>query len=135
MLASRRSTRKHHAAGDPHLVPGFQEMEQLVEVHTGRRAGMKGGHPPVTFSDNFHQLTQTDAVRIGEDKVDDVVSVDGDGVGQPRTGDPRAAWTLWQPQARSIEFRRTPYPVEETMAAIKACGLPLKSAQRLSRGV
>jgi len=56
-------------------------------------------------------------------------------VGQPRTGDPRAAWTLWQPQARSIEFRRTSYPVEETMAAIKACGLPLKSAQRLSRGV
>jgi diadenosine tetraphosphatase ApaH/serine/threonine PP2A family protein phosphatase len=56
-------------------------------------------------------------------------------VGQPRTGDPRAAWTLWQPQARSIEFRRTAYPVEETMAAIKACGLPLNSAQRLSRGV
>jgi len=56
-------------------------------------------------------------------------------VGQPRTGDPRAAWTLWQPQSRSIEFRRTPYPVEETMAAIKACGLPLKSARRLSRGV
>jgi diadenosine tetraphosphatase ApaH/serine/threonine PP2A family protein phosphatase len=56
-------------------------------------------------------------------------------VGQPRTGDPRAAWTLWQPQTRSIEFRRTPYPVHETMAAIKACGLPLKSAQRLSRGV
>ena len=49
----------------------------------------------------------------------------GDIVGygpQSRTGDPRAAWTLWQPQARSIEFRRTPYPVEETMAAIKACG-------------
>ena len=56
-------------------------------------------------------------------------------VGQPRTGDPRAAWTLWQPQARTIEFRRTVYPVHETMAAIKACGLPLKSAQRLSRGV
>lgn len=55
-------------------------------------------------------------------------------VGQPRTGDARAAWTLWQPQAQSIEFRRTPYPVHETIAAIKACGLPLKSAQRLSRG-
>ena len=39
-----------------------------------------------------------------------------------RTGDPRAAWMLWQPQARSIEFRRTPYPVEENMQAIKACG-------------
>jgi diadenosine tetraphosphatase ApaH/serine/threonine PP2A family protein phosphatase len=56
-------------------------------------------------------------------------------VGQPRTGDPRAAWTLWQPQARSIEFRRTPYPVDETMAAIKACGLPMKNAHRLSLGV
>ncbi|NQW99339.1 hypothetical protein HQ447_01680 [bacterium] len=56
-------------------------------------------------------------------------------VGQPRTGGPRAAWTLWQPQARAIEFRRTEYAVDETMAAIKACGLQMKSARRLSRGV
>lgn len=56
-------------------------------------------------------------------------------VGQPRTGDPRAGWTLWQPQAGSIEFRRTPYPVEKTMAAILACGLPKQNAHRLSRGV
>ena len=28
-------------------------------------------------------------------------------VGQPRTGDPRAAWTLWHPQAQSIEFLKS----------------------------
>lgn len=55
-------------------------------------------------------------------------------VGQPRTGDPRAAWTLWTPESRRIEFRRTPYPVDATMAAIKACGLPWHSAQRLLLG-
>jgi predicted phosphodiesterase len=56
-------------------------------------------------------------------------------VGQPRTGDPRAAWTLWKPHEKSIEFRRTAYPLHETMEAIKACGLPLRTAQRLAKGI
>lgn len=55
-------------------------------------------------------------------------------VGQPRTGDPRAAWTLWNPDARSIEFRRTDYPIHETIKAIQSYGLPPDSAERLAEG-
>jgi predicted phosphodiesterase len=55
-------------------------------------------------------------------------------VGQPRTGDPRAAWTLWNPSERTIDFKRTRYPIQETMDAIKACGLPSRTAMRLAKG-
>ena len=33
------------------------------------------------------------------------------------------------------DIENWPYPVHETIAEIKACGLPMKSALRLSRGV
>jgi diadenosine tetraphosphatase ApaH/serine/threonine PP2A family protein phosphatase len=55
-------------------------------------------------------------------------------VGQPRTADPRAGWTLWDSDARRFEFRRTAYPIEETARAIHQAGLPASSARRLSGG-
>lgn len=41
-------------------------------------------------------------------------------VGQPRDGDRRAAYLLLDPAARTVEFRRVEYPVEETTAALWA---------------
>src|SRR4051794_32218502 len=35
-------------------------------------------------------------------------------VGQPRDGDPRAAWLLLDLDARAADFRRTAYPIAET---------------------
>lgn len=54
-------------------------------------------------------------------------------VGQPRddAGDPRAAWATWEPETRTVEFRRTAYEIEGTAAAIREVGLPEESAQRL----
>jgi predicted phosphodiesterase len=55
-------------------------------------------------------------------------------VGQPRTGDPRAAWTLWHRDTHRFFFRRTAYPVHQTMQEIADRGLPRRSALRLSTG-
>jgi predicted phosphodiesterase len=52
-------------------------------------------------------------------------------VGQPRDGDSRASWAVWDPAAREVEFRRTGYPALEAARAILAAGLPLHSALRL----
>jgi len=56
-------------------------------------------------------------------------------VGQPRDGDPRAAWLLIDVEAGRAAFRRVPYPIEETQAAIRAQGLPEALASRLALGV
>src|SRR3972149_792883 len=56
------------------------------------------------------------------------------GVGQPRDGDPRAAYAVLDTEARRIEFRRAAYDIETTQAKIRAAGLPAYLAERLARG-
>ena len=56
-------------------------------------------------------------------------------VGQPRDGDPRAAWLLLDLDARRASFRRVEYDVERTQAEIRDAGLPDALAERLAHGV
>lgn len=55
-------------------------------------------------------------------------------VGQPRDGDPRAAYALYDPQARKIRFRRVEYDIEAAQAKIREAGLPERLAERLAVG-
>ena len=56
-------------------------------------------------------------------------------VGQPRDGDPRAAWLLLDTEARRGSFRRVEYPVAATQAEMRERGLPETLAARLEHGV
>jgi diadenosine tetraphosphatase ApaH/serine/threonine PP2A family protein phosphatase len=55
-------------------------------------------------------------------------------VGQPRDGDPRAAYALVDTKERRIELFRVKYPVEEAQAKVMKAGLPDVLAQRLAVG-
>jgi diadenosine tetraphosphatase ApaH/serine/threonine PP2A family protein phosphatase len=52
-------------------------------------------------------------------------------VGQPRDGDLRAGWAVWDSDTRVLEFRRTVYPALEAAHEIIAADLPVESALRL----
>jgi diadenosine tetraphosphatase ApaH/serine/threonine PP2A family protein phosphatase len=56
-------------------------------------------------------------------------------VGQPRDGDPRAAWLLLDLELRRAAFRRETYDVAATQAEILDAGLPESLALRLAEGV
>jgi diadenosine tetraphosphatase ApaH/serine/threonine PP2A family protein phosphatase len=56
-------------------------------------------------------------------------------VGQPRDGDPRAAWLLLDLDESKASFRRVEYPVEETQREIRDRGLPELLAARLEHGL
>ena len=56
-------------------------------------------------------------------------------VGQPRDGDPRAAFALLDTEAREVTLARTAYPVERAHDRILAAGLPKVLAQRLIVGL
>jgi diadenosine tetraphosphatase ApaH/serine/threonine PP2A family protein phosphatase len=56
-------------------------------------------------------------------------------VGQPRDGDPRAAWLLLDMDAETAAFRRVEYPVAETQREIRDRGLPELLAARLEHGL
>jgi diadenosine tetraphosphatase ApaH/serine/threonine PP2A family protein phosphatase len=55
-------------------------------------------------------------------------------VGQPRDGDPRAAWLLLDTAAWHATWRRTEYDIAGAQAAIRAAGLPDSLAERLGYG-
>ena len=56
-------------------------------------------------------------------------------VGQPRDGDPRAAWLELDQAAGTAVYHRVPYDIERTQAEIVAAGLPAPLAQRLAHGL
>jgi diadenosine tetraphosphatase ApaH/serine/threonine PP2A family protein phosphatase len=56
------------------------------------------------------------------------------GVGQPRDGDPRAAWLLLDTEGWTAEWRRVEYPIDEAAEAITKAGLPQVLAERLYSG-
>lgn len=55
-------------------------------------------------------------------------------VGQPRDGDPRAAWMLLDLERRFAAFRRVQYPIEQTQRELRERGLPRSLASRLGHG-
>ena len=55
-------------------------------------------------------------------------------VGQPRDGDPRAAWMLLDVQAWTGEWRRVEYPIDDAAQAIVEAGLPRSLGERLYLG-
>jgi predicted phosphodiesterase len=55
-------------------------------------------------------------------------------VGQPRDGDPRAAWLLLDLERKTAAFRRVEYPIAETQAEMRERWLPPGLAARLAHG-
>jgi diadenosine tetraphosphatase ApaH/serine/threonine PP2A family protein phosphatase len=56
-------------------------------------------------------------------------------VGQPRDGDPRAAYLLLDLDVQHASFRRVPYDVERTQREMRDAGLPELLAARLELGL
>jgi len=55
-------------------------------------------------------------------------------VGQPRDGDPRAAWLELDTDAGSAVYRRVDYEIDRAAEAIRGAGLPEMLADRLYIG-
>ena len=56
------------------------------------------------------------------------------GVGQPRDGDPRAAYALYDGEAQTITHHRVPYDIAATQQRMTAAGLPQYLVERLAIG-
>jgi len=55
-------------------------------------------------------------------------------IGQPRDGDPRAAFLVYDTDAAVITFYRVPYNIQRAQEKIFAAGLPERLAIRLEEG-
>ncbi len=55
-------------------------------------------------------------------------------VGQPRDGDPRAGFAIYDSESAALTLRRVPYPVNAAQRRILGAGLPASLANRLAIG-
>jgi predicted phosphodiesterase len=68
-------------------------------------------------------------------EVDTLYMVNPGSVGQPRDGDPRAAYAIYETDQRVVMLRRVAYPTAETAEDIRAAGLPEILGMRLQHGL
>jgi diadenosine tetraphosphatase ApaH/serine/threonine PP2A family protein phosphatase len=110
------------AADDRLVLVGHTHVAILVRLLEGR---LSGGQAP-----------GGSAVEFGADGRS---LVNPGSVGQPRDGDPRAAWLLLQLDDDGLPtgatFERTTYEVSRTQEEIRAAGLPERLAARLAVGL
>lgn len=96
------------------------------------------GHTHVALSFTRDAGSAVDGrTRTGGDTVSMVAGqwlVNPGSVGQPRDGDPRAAWLLLDTETWTAAWRRVEYDIDAAGAAIVAAGLPSSLADRLQYG-
>ncbi len=67
--------------------------------------------------------------------VDTQYMVNPGSVGQPRDGDSRAAYAIYEADSKVVTLRRVAYPLMKTIADIRAAGLPDILGMRLLQGL
>ncbi|WP_299235118.1 metallophosphoesterase family protein [Natronomonas sp.] len=110
-------------------------------VHSHPDPGRRDAYVyPESFPDLEPYLEGYDGLVLGHTHVQHEQRVDGrtvlnpGSVGQPRDGDPRAAYAVLNTETGAVSLRRTAYDVERVCERIEAEGLPSDTAARLSQG-
>ena len=118
----------------------FDELDAMRALKVSTRPLCLFGHThyPITFElsgDFLASIGPSDARETTLDlRPESKYLVNPGSVGQPRDGDPRAAYAIVDETRRHVELIRLPYPVEEAQAKVISAGLPEVLAQRLSFG-
>ncbi len=126
----------HGAPGDRDRYLVF--LDDLQEAAT---ALLEDDGPGVCFFGHTHHQVLFDGQNLlrpqpGEARVDPTrrVLINPGSVGQPRDGDPRAAFALFEPGAERVVFHRVEYDIEGARQDILTAGLPRLLADRLLQG-
>jgi predicted phosphodiesterase len=118
----------------------FDELDAVRALKVSTRPLCLFGHThyPVTFelsAESFDSVGSTAAAETQVQLRDGCKYLINPGsVGQPRDGDPRAAYAIVDTTERRVELYRARYRVDEAQAKIVDAGLPDVLAQRLAVG-
>jgi len=118
----------------------FDELDAVRALKVSSRPLCLFGHThyPVTFELSAQAFDSIGPSPATESRVHlragSKYLVNPGSVGQPRDGDPRAAYAIVDTERRWVELFRLVYPVEEAQAKVIRAGLPDVLAQRLAVG-
>ena len=122
-----------------------EEWAYLIDVESAL-AHFREQKPPLAFIGHTHKpmvvtsrsTTELSVIIPTQEKIPipltGKTTINVGSVGQPRDGDPRACYVLYDAKSHLVEFRRVPYDVKAAQKAIRRAGLPSFSAGRLSQG-
>ncbi len=116
----------------------FDDLDAMRALHVARRPLCLFGHTHVVAA--FHVDTERRAIGHLRETHIQIASNGGHflvncgAVGQPRDGDPRAAYGILDTGRGTLSLQRVSYDVPAAQAKILAAGLPDVLAQRLAVG-
>ena len=99
--------------------------------HTHVQGGFFSKHGRVG---SLSRVRPSDHEHVIELEPDTLYLVNSGSVGQPRDGDPRAAYAFFDSEQNLVTLCRAEYPVEKTAAEIDSAGLPGVLGLRLFHG-
>ena len=127
----------HGSLYEPEMFHYVQDVYSAIQTFglMKRRVCFIGhSHSPVIFSKVGDDIAHTRQSRVAlEEGVLYIVNVGS--VGQPRDGDPRACYAIFDLDDNTIELKRVPYNIKKAQAKILKAGLPRVLAERLSTGI
>ncbi len=118
----------------------FDELDAVRALKVSTRPLCLFGHThyPITFELSDQSFDSVGSAAAPETTIQlkpgSKYLVNPGSVGQPRDGDPRAAYAIVDTAQRRVELFRLKYPVEEAQAKVIKAGLPEVLAQRLGVG-
>ena len=125
----------------------FDEDHYIFDTDDARRALDAGERPLCLFGHThlpvvFRRIGDTYDGFLPEGSVDTLLSIEPEvrymvnpgSVGQPRDGDPRAAFAIYDSRGPEVVLRRVHYPVDAAQRRIISAGLPASLANRLAVG-
>jgi putative phosphoesterase len=130
---------------DDDAVAWLRDLPDARTVVDGR-VKLVHGHPDdpdrYTYPEEFapSMLDDEDVLVLGHTHVqghevfDEGIVLNPGSVGQPRDGDPRAAYALLDLDDLSVEERRVAYDIDTVVAAVSDAGLPERIGTRLYDG-
>jgi diadenosine tetraphosphatase ApaH/serine/threonine PP2A family protein phosphatase len=135
--AGREPALYHASPRDPvwEYVLSSWQADECMDLMEGRVAAVGHSHVALWFHREDGKMSGAAAEPEQEhDLSSGEWLVNPGGVGQPRDGDPRAAWLLLDTDTWKATWRRVEYPIDEAATAIEEAGLPLELAERLYNG-
>lgn len=78
----------------------------------------------------FSQFPANGELELGEERL----IINPGAVGQPRDGDPRASYAIYDSKVRKISLHRVPYDIAATQARMMQHRLPMRLVARLTYG-
>jgi diadenosine tetraphosphatase ApaH/serine/threonine PP2A family protein phosphatase len=116
-----------------HYILDLYAARQNFDILQKKICFVGHSHSPVIFLKSGDEVTYTRETKVELDRETSYI-VNVGSVGQPRDGDPRACYAIYDTDCGTIEIKRVSYDVKKTQNKILDAGLPPVLAERLGMG-